>query len=495
MKKIFICLLTISFLISSSTILSATSSHQESEHRYLIASSNSFWQTPNNAPESTTLFSTSFASTLDYSDWTFGAFDGPQLWHITSVDAWAGDQSLGCFDSQSNHYANNMEFNYALAPITIEMKDVLDMEVDFYCKYITRDSNDYWGIVIYDPSLDVYLAHVWNAPQSWQQIPYETYGYHPTWMGPMQPLGQYQSFNILDAYDHWYNQGYFRDPHNGSKTYELQIGFMMYETDGTGYTNDEADQNEIYWSGLFIDNVSIQQLIVNNPPQTPTSPLGPSDGVTDASYFFSTNTLDSDDDQVRYGWDWNGDDFVDEWSTYIDSGDINTQSHSWSNAGEYSIQVKAEDEHGEQSEFSQIKTIEITENNEPYKPNQPSGPTSGKTGTAHIYSSSTIDPEGHQLYYFFDWGDGTDSGWVGPKASGESIAQSHIWETPGSYYIKVKAIDDPNNDGDYTDGKESLYSESLPITMKKSKIRLLTLEQFFQQSKLFNQLFLLLSTQ
>jgi hypothetical protein len=189
------------------------------------------------------------------SEWIFGAENGPQLWHITARDAWSGNSSLGCFDAQNYHYANNMFLNFALINITINMTDVLDMVMDFYSKSITEDSDDHWGIVLYDPKLDVFLIHRWNAMESWQKLPYETYGYHPLWMGPMQPIGQYESFNIKAAYEHWYEKGYFRHPHNGSRSYDLQIGFMMYETDESGYTNADAEAHGDYWSGLFIDEV------------------------------------------------------------------------------------------------------------------------------------------------------------------------------------------------------------------------------------------------
>ena len=50
----------------------------------------------------------------------------------------------------------------------------------------------------------------------------------------------------------------------------------------------------------------------------------------------------------------------------------------------------------------------------PNKPSKPVGPTSGTPGIIFTYSSSTTDDEGDQIYYLFDWGDGTDSGWKGP---------------------------------------------------------------------------------
>jgi len=107
-------------------------------------------------------------------------------------------------------------------------------------------------------------------------------------------------------------------------------------------------------------------------------------------------------------------------------------------------------------------TTEISTNNPPNKPSRPSGPTSGKVSVLYSYSSSTIDPNGDQIYYWFDWGDGTNTGWLGPYESGETVSASHSWNEKGSYQIKVKAKD--------IQGAESEWSDPLPITMPKSMI-------------------------
>jgi len=84
------------------------------------------------------------------------------------------------------------------------------------------------------------------------------------------------------------------------------------------------------------------------------------------------------------------------------------------------------------------------------------GPASGKTGTSTDYVFTTTDPKGGQVFYYIDWGDGQNSGWVGPYASGATQTVSHTWATKGSYTIKAKAKD--------TGGHESEYG-TLPITM------------------------------
>lgn len=403
------------------------------------------------------------------SDWIFGAQSGPQLWHITDKDAWSGDNALGCFDEQFYSYHNNMDLNYALANITLDMRGVIDMKLDFYCKFITEDSDDHWGILLYDPELDEYLCHRWDASESWQQLPYETYGYHSTWMGPMQPLGQYQSFSIKSAYDHWYDLGFFRYPNNGSKSYSVQVGFMMYRTDASGYTNDEAEAHGEYWSGLFIDDVLIQQLVINTPPETPLTPNGPTNGYIQVPYSFSTRSTDDNNDDIRYGWDWNNDDVVDEWTTYYTSGETIQRNHMWNEPGTYQLKVVAEDEHGDKSDYSLVTLISISDNLAPAIPERPVGPENGKAGTSYTYQTQSTDPNSDTIYYLFDWGDGNTSGWNGPYNSGQTAEMSHIWMQKGDYTLRVKAKDDPNNDGDPSDGLETAWSEPFSITMPKAQ--------------------------
>ena len=98
----------------------------------------------------------------------------------------------------------------------------------------------------------------------------------------------------------------------------------------------------------------------------------------------------------------------------------------------------------------------------PDKPLSPSGPSSGKSGEEHTYTTSTTDPDGDQVYYMWDWGDGSFSNWLGPYNSGEECSISHIWDDRGDYNIKVKAKD--------TNDIQSPWSDPLAVSMPKNKV-------------------------
>lgn len=198
----------------------------------------------------------------------------------------------------------------------------------------------------------------------------------------------------------------------------------------------------------------------NDPPNTPAKPSGPGTGNTGVAYSFSTSSIDPDDDQIKYGWDWDGDGNVDEWSGFLNNGTTDSRSHAWTVPGTYNIKVIAEDSHGAQSSFSLAKTITITSNQPPNKPSL-SGPLSGKIGSSYTYTASATDDDGDQIYYWFDWGDGTNTGWKGAYNSGQTASESHIWAAQGTYSVKVKTKDSNN--------AESIWSDPLPVSMPKMK--------------------------
>jgi hypothetical protein len=51
------------------------------------------------------------------------------------------------------------------------------------------------------------------------------------------------------------------------------------------------------------------------------------------------------------------------------------------------------------------------------------------------------EPDDEELYYYVDWGDGSNSNWLGPFLSNEEHILSHTWLSKDSYLVKFKAKD------------------------------------------------------
>jgi hypothetical protein len=91
-----------------------------------------------------------------------------------------------------------------------------------------------------------------------------------------------------------------------------------------------------------------------------------------------------------------------------------------------------------------------TTNAAPLPPTAPIGPDMGVIGTDYSFSAVTTDPEGDQVYYMFDWGDGSTSDWVGPVASGTPGSAVHQWAAAGTYDVKAKAKDVNGGQSDWS---------------------------------------------
>jgi len=197
----------------------------------------------------------------------------------------------------------------------------------------------------------------------------------------------------------------------------------------------------------------------NELPYQPDEPSGPSIGITDFSYQFSTNADDPDDDTLKYGWDWDGDDIVDNWTDYYPPATSVNISHSWNVAGTYIVKVIAEDNVGGLSDFSSALTVTIVVNIPPNSPNM-IGPANGKVGEECEYRIITTDPNEDDVSYYVEWGDESIEDWSEPYKSDENFTVGHIWNEKGNYTIRVKAKD--------IHGEESDWS-TFEVSMPKNK--------------------------
>lgn len=183
---------------------------------------------------------------------------------------------------------------------------------------------------------------------------------------------------------------------------------------------------------------SPHQIVTGHPPNTPSSASGPDTGTHGPSYSFTATTTDPDGDQVAFKFDW-GDGSQSGWSSFVASGGSATMSHSWSGQTTYQVKAKAKDTYGGESAWSAGHDIVIGQ--PPTTPSSPSGPPSGMRDVSYSFTATTTDPDGDQVAFKFDWGDGTESGWTSFVNSGSSASMSHSWSSEGTYQVKVQAKD------------------------------------------------------
>ena len=107
----------------------------------------------------------------------------------------------------------------------------------------------------------------------------------------------------------------------------------------------------------------LQLTEVDFPPSKPVNPTGQVLGDTNISYNYSTVSTDPDGGKISYGWDWDGDYTVDEWTDFVDSDTMVTSSHSWAEEGTYNLRVKAKSDKGALSDWSKDTTVIMRSDN------------------------------------------------------------------------------------------------------------------------------------
>ena len=200
-----------------------------------------------------------------------------------------------------------------------------------------------------------------------------------------------------------------------------------------------------------------ETLIINLPNNSPTAfidSISPNPAEEGETVSFVGHGEDSDGTIIGYSWRSSRD------------GSLSTESSFSSSSlsvGTHTIFFKVEDDDGDWSDEASKSLIvkPSGNNNPPNKPFKLIGPTSGKINTQYQYTTNTTDPDGDDVYYMFDWGNGSSGQWLGPYTAGDTMNAFHAWTAKGTYSIKVKAKDIHN--------AESEWSDPLPITMPKNK--------------------------
>lgn len=209
----------------------------------------------------------------------------------------------------------------------------------------------------------------------------------------------------------------------------------------------------------------VGESLANDTPNMPIAPTGPTSGISGIYYGYYVKTVDPNGDSIKYVIDWG--DGTASTSPLMLSGSSVKMYHKWIPTIEqtFGIKVRAIDSYGLSSGWSPILNVKISggaqpTNNPPGIPSVPVGPASGITGTSYSYSTKAIDPDGNQIKYVFDWGDGTAST-TSLVSSGSVASSSHIWIVESgmtkTFNVRSKAIDEK--------GAESSWSGLVSVSI------------------------------
>ena len=116
--------------------------------------------------------------------------------------------------------------------------------------------------------------------------------------------------------------------------------------EATAYAQDTT------WDEFVIDYLRIND---NTAPNTPTL-SGKKIGKLNEAYELTITTTDPEEDNISYCIQW-GDGSPDEWTGSHASGEEIIVNHTWTEGGRYSIQVKAKDTLGAESNWATLKIL------------------------------------------------------------------------------------------------------------------------------------------
>jgi hypothetical protein len=175
-----------------------------------------------------------------------------------------------------------------------------------------------------------------------------------------------------------------------------------------------------------------------------------------------------------YIWDY----FRDEWSDGKGQSAQNRYMDNWAgNRDGYlrgNIQEDLEDFIGSYNEitlllyaerpadrsFHDYVSIAVTTVNDIPSSPMITGQTDGKPGTPYTYTFESSEPDGEDVSYYIDWGDGTITDWTDYQNPDTEYSEQHTWSTQETFEIKAKAKDE--------NGAESEWS-TLQVTIPRNK--------------------------
>ncbi len=249
------------------------------------------------------------------------------------------------------------------------------------------------------------------------------------------------------------------DPDGDSVTYGVYFGTTNpppYQTTVSTCSYDPGQlsySTTYYWQIKAIDYYNyyvygpIWHFTTGSQPQPPSNPVKPFRDdqnytvYTGVNWELKSHATDPNGNTIRYGWDWNNDNTVDDWTDYFNSGDDVGCSHVFDQPGTYLVKVKAQDDTGRQSGWSPNRTVTVIlpPNHIPVANIDQITPTKALKGERITFNGSGSDEDGTIVAYY--WRSSID-GWLSNQSDFSNAGLSIGVHT---IYLKVK-----DNRGDWS---------------------------------------------
>jgi PKD repeat protein len=141
-------------------------------------------------------------------------------------------------------------------------------------------------------------------------------------------------------------------------------------------------------------------------------------------YFNATDSYDPEGDTLTYSWDF-GDGT---------GGSGSMPNHTYTNTGTFTVHLQVTDSIGASNSTTRSVTVSADQSPTASFVYSPSNPSAGEDVFFNATASS--DPEGGQLTYAWDFGDGSNS-------TAETV--THAYTTAGTYTVVLEVTDDKGN--------------------------------------------------
>lgn len=199
--------------------------------------------------------------------------------------------------------------------------------------------------------------------------------------------------------------------------------------------------------------------VYNAPPSDPYVE-GPSEAYLGMLYNFDVESTDIEGDDVFYRFEWGEGGWVPtDWYGPYPEDTTQSFAHAWGlnrpTGQNYEIHVQAMDDrnhNGQPDEGWEAQSdwtgyTFMMANRPPDKPAFDGETHQGYRNVEYTFTATGTDPDGHQLFYKFHWGNGESTTWLGPYDSGETVQRSYTYEEPGEFWPAVIVKDDHDCDG------------------------------------------------